>query len=67
MDADRGTLTDRIQPRHPGRAVAISLDTTHGVVNGWENHHWSFVWIVINNFLIHLEQVTITCFNYITA
>ena len=45
----------------------VNPDTTHCVVDSREDHHWSFVWIIINDFFIHLEEVTITSFNCVTT
>ena len=45
VDADRGAFADCIQPRHPGRAAAIGLDATHGVVGGRANRNRLLGWV----------------------
>jgi hypothetical protein len=40
--------------------LVIYPNSTHCVMNGRINHHGSFVRIVVHNFLVHLEKISIS-------
>ena len=61
------SFTNSEETRDRSLQFIVNPDTTHCVVDSREDHHWSFVWIIINDFFIHLEEVTITSFNCITT
>ena len=42
-----------------------SVATTHGVVDSGEDHHRSLIGVLVGDFLIHIEEVTITSTYYI--
>src|SRR5574344_1897791 len=45
----------------------IYPNTAHSIMDGRENNHRIFVWILINDFCVHLEQVAILGSNNIVS
>ena len=56
------SFTDSEQTRNRSHQFIVNPQTTHRVVQCRINHHRSFVWIVVGNFFVHVEQVTIFSF-----
>ena len=72
------TLTDSKQTRDGGLQLVVNPDTTHGVVDSWEDHHRLVVLHAVDlvgevagehvgDLLIHLEEVTITLHDLVDA
>ena len=59
------SFADSKQTRDRGHQFIINPDTTHCIVNSGEYHHRSFVWVLVGDFFVHVEEVTITGANHI--
>src|SRR5574344_69490 len=60
-------LAKRKQSLDGSLQFVINPDTTHRIVDGRINHHRIFIRIYVRNLFIHIEEVTITLLNSITA
>ena len=58
-------LTDTEQALDAGLQLVIHPDTTHCVVDSGENHHRVLVRVLIDNLLVHLEEVAVLLGYYI--
>ena len=61
------SLTDTEQTLNGSLQFIVNPDTTHCVVDSREDHHRVLIRVLVNDFLVHLEQVTIFLCNYILA
>ena len=43
--------------------VVVHPNSSHGVMHRRINHHWRFIRVLINDFLIHLKQVAVFGFD----
>ena len=60
-------LTDGKQAGDRGLQLVVNPDTTHGVVDGGEDHHRSLVGVLVGDLLVHVEEVTVAGTYYILA
>ena len=58
-------FADSEQTRNRSHQFIIYPNTTHCVVDSGEYHHRSFIWILVGDFFVHIEEVTITGTNHI--
>ena len=58
-------FTDSEQTRDRSHQFIINPDTTHGVVDSGEYHHRSLVRVLVSDFFVHVEEVTITGTNHV--
>ena len=45
----------------------VDPKSAHGVVYRRVNHHRCFVWVLVDDFLVHLEEVAVACFHFFFA
>ena len=56
-------FADSISSGASSLEIIIYTDTAHCIVNGRVDHHWFFISIDVGNLFVHLEKVTISCFD----
>ena len=60
-------LADSEQSGYVGLQLVVYPQAAHGVVDGRVNHHRVLVGVLVGNFLVHVEKVTVTLCNNILA
>ena len=61
------TFTDCEETLNRSLEFVVYPNTTHCIVNGGIDHHRSFVGAFVSDFFVHVEEVTITSFDFLAT